>query len=250
MTMTYNLPTASAIFACHPDHKLYYQLKTGPDFNRKTSPAHVARLKRAIEESDCLSINPIIVTKDLSIIDGQHRYQAATELRRTFYLWFIETYDAPRVMVAKNSEIKSWTLLDYAKYFANVGNNPLYQKFLEKLKSYPLTSPGVMLAIFTGQINVKQGTTPFKQGKLSESVISDRQIEKTLVDLYKFHNSYVLPESIFRRSDFQQAVLAIRLGNPQDLPKLLKKLPRTEHSLASKGRFLDIIRECSDIIHS
>ena len=49
--------------------------------NRQTARNHINRLKDAITKNpDILSVQPILVNEKMEIIDGQHRFTAASEL--------------------------------------------------------------------------------------------------------------------------------------------------------------------------
>ena len=91
------------------------------NFNRKIDKNHVKRLKGTLDNEDALKSAPILVTPDLSVIDGQHRLQAAKELDLEVY--YIIDYDfTPDKLVNLNNVHKKWTLNDYLNYWENRGS--------------------------------------------------------------------------------------------------------------------------------
>lgn len=111
-----------------------FKLMTG---NRHVDPNHVKELKHEMQRNpELLATSPILVNEHYFIIDGQHRYHAAMELKRKVYYIIVEgaTVDEARHL---NTTQRRWTLIDFAKSFADSGR-PDYKKFLEIARQYPL----------------------------------------------------------------------------------------------------------------
>lgn len=149
-----------------------YEMFTFTTNNRESiSPSHVLRLKKSIEMRNLLEMRPIIVDKDMNIIDGQHRLCAAKELGVTIYYQVeqkIEPLDIIKLNVAKN-----WSMNDYFNFWVKEGK-PEYIK----LKSF-MSLHGLSLAValnISGQAkkqllnNFREGVYTFEINEGSESL--------------------------------------------------------------------------------
>lgn len=104
--------------------------------NRKLSNPHVKRLLEAIKEDpETITYNPIIVNNRLEVIDGQHRLKAIEELGLPVH--YVKVSDIGLETVQKlNSLSKSWSPMDFAKSFAENGNEnyAIYIDFKQEFK--------------------------------------------------------------------------------------------------------------------
>lgn len=102
-----------------------YDRFTFLESNRPVVESHVRHLMALIEANDELHLNPVIVTPDMGIIDGQHRFEAARRLNKSFY--YIESDgDAGRVdqqLVECNNSQRCWRLSDYVHHHAACGRD-------------------------------------------------------------------------------------------------------------------------------
>jgi hypothetical protein len=102
--------------------------------NRIVRPAHVKKLKLAIEQDpETIKYNPILVNEKMQIIDGQHRYQACQLLDLPIYYVMVEGLKLEEVQKF-NSVAKQWQPMDYAQAFAELGNQN-YQYYLDIKRS-------------------------------------------------------------------------------------------------------------------
>lgn len=109
--------------------------------------ATLTKLKRSMEKYGFLPF-PIIVRRTgdrLVIIDGQHRYIIAQELKLPIY--YVET-ERDDIVIAECADAQSaWKVFDYVDSFASQGNEQ-YKELLEFAKAHqlPLTVCANMLA--------------------------------------------------------------------------------------------------------
>jgi len=102
------------------------------EFNR--DPAHYKKLVESIKDNDKTMYNPILVDKDLVIIDGQNRFLACKELKLPVN--FIVAKDMHIFEAADiNQASKNWTTMDYASHYANRGREE-YIKLLDYAHKY------------------------------------------------------------------------------------------------------------------
>jgi len=98
--------------------------------NRELNTGHLKSLTEAIRKRNLLHVNPIIVTKEMKVIDGQHRLEAAKNLSAPIY--YIEA-DLTRQDISKlNSHQKNWNMMDYLNFYQIEG----HQGFIDFVKFY------------------------------------------------------------------------------------------------------------------
>ena len=131
-------------------------------FNRDITEAHVKRMKKLLEKENLLNGHPILVNKDMELIDGQHRFLAAKELGlEVFYIQDDDlSYDH---IINSNYGQKKMELIDFFKFYAEKDKNPNYIEFLKlkkklSIKSRPLLS--LLFGFLGGQLpkKIKEGT--------------------------------------------------------------------------------------------
>jgi len=100
--------------------------------NRQILPQ---RLIQSIKKKNLLESHPILVSKDFRIIDGQHRWEAARQLKVPLYYIIedgLEESDIPICQVQR-----PWSLDDFLDFFANKKED---YKFVQKsAKEFKLT---------------------------------------------------------------------------------------------------------------
>lgn len=89
--------------------------------NRPPLPYHIRTLANSIARKNLLSKNPIIVNKDMAVIDGQHRLAAAQELKVPIYYMVEDDASLAEVQML-NSANRAWYLWDFLNSYASVGN--------------------------------------------------------------------------------------------------------------------------------
>lgn len=109
--------------------------------NRKIVRERVEILKKSICERNLLHLKPIICNKQFSIIDGQHRLQAAKELSLPIYYVIDQQSEDDSAIVILNRTQSNWLLEDYVDYYAENGKPDYLQlkKFSKECSiSYPI----------------------------------------------------------------------------------------------------------------
>ena len=79
------------------------------ELNRGVDSAHIRRLKKHIKEHGL--VQPIIVTADGTIIDGQHRFHACRELDMPVQYIIRDAMEMTDV-VQLNNMSKSWSIIN------------------------------------------------------------------------------------------------------------------------------------------
>lgn len=131
--------------------------------NRATATAHINKLKDAIEKNpNILEVQPILVNEKMEIIDGQHRFEAAKQLKLPIHYNMVENLDIETAR-QMNAIHKRWGLQDYAHSYAKAGNVH-YKAYLKYQEEHPSLSSTVVQYVMAGAHNDKLNTA-FKEGK-------------------------------------------------------------------------------------
>lgn len=89
--------------------------------NRNIDESHVLRLQKALRKDPSLTFEPILVDKNMNIVDGQHRFLALSALNKPI-TYMIDNNISINDASELNSNQKNWSLFDYVQFFVNKGN--------------------------------------------------------------------------------------------------------------------------------
>lgn len=122
------------------------------------------QLVKSIMSCDVTPFCPILVDKDMRILDGQHRFDACVKLGKPVYYVVYEGDEAPEdVMVALNTCVKIWRQEEWIEYYSKKGV-PSYVKFVEMSKLYNLGVSNNVLLFSCGKSNSRD----VKKGRLTD----------------------------------------------------------------------------------
>lgn len=114
--------------------------------NRPVNRQHVEALKASMETYGFLDMHPISVTPTGSVMDGQHRYLAATELGIPF-VFIVTTVDSMDPVAVAGRIHDSWNVQAYLHYYATLGV-PDYVTLREYMENHSSVNLSVFLRIF------------------------------------------------------------------------------------------------------
>ena len=137
-----------------------FKIKKG---NRTVNTAHVQKIKDSLNKHTYLPSCPIICDKDMNVIDGQHRLQAAKELGIAVYYIIEEKPDAD-LLIDLNITQRKWSTTDYITYYANEKNNVNYQRLAMAVKEIPFDVTTVLSMAFNKEIGGNFLNTKVKTG--------------------------------------------------------------------------------------
>jgi hypothetical protein len=122
-----------------------YEMFKFKDSNRVVNDGLVKRLIKSINEIGYIQSRALLVDENLTIIDGQHRFEACKRLGLPIY-YDISDVDFDKAMLALNMNQMIWRLQDYIHSHAN--KNKECYKFLKDLEDeYHLgTSNNIIIA--------------------------------------------------------------------------------------------------------
>ena len=183
------------------------------NFNR--NPSHYKNVKESINKNDYAKYQPILVNKNMEIVDGQNRFLACQELGLPIYFiggMNVHIYAAADI----NKASKNWSSLDYARHYAQRGKEE-YIKLLDLCYKYNQRLSIVQqFGIISNRSrshteNVKSGDFKFR-----EDVDIDDFFEhmKVFEDYYRFA----------KKDRFVKSVLHLYLNENYNKKKMKNKL--------------------------
>ena len=192
--------------------------------NREIDEKHVRKLVAAIEKRNLLSVNPILCDKELRVIDGQHRLEAAKILNVEIYyiVGDVRRDDISRI----NSNQKNWNQMDYINYWTVEGRKP-YIRLSNLINHYPKFQTSALIAL--SNPDLRRSSDDIRTGSLDSS---NADFAVKVCDIItQLHEKY-LYEFVFD-SRFPIALAnAMRLEN-FNIEKLISKIDASPRSFVA-----------------
>lgn len=156
------------------DYKIFKKLH----FQRAVNKEHTFKLENSIKESNLLAVNPIIVDKEMYVIDGQHRLAACKNLKTPVYYvqLDIDANEQPDCIVNINIQEK-WKLYNYVNFWAELGKEE-YIKFHNLMKKYNVPSTFMLFLSRAG--GRKSRSSNIRKGELSFPPGTEEFLEKIM----------------------------------------------------------------------
>lgn len=199
-----------------------YSMFGGVIGNRKVDVGHVNELMRSIIKKDLLASNPIEITKDFRIIDGQHRLEAARAFEKPIYFTISEATSLEDIQLL-NTHTKLWSSKDYLDSYIQLGYKR-YEVFSDFIKEFGFTIQ-VGLVLLANNDNSAQYKS-FRSGRLEFSE-EDMQQARIIADLifelkpYFIDLSYKSPKmvwtltQIYSKKLTEKLVVKTRVASPK-----------------------------------
>lgn len=135
--------------------------------NRKID--HYKNVAKSIEKIDLTAYNPILVTKQFEILDGQNRFEACKLLGKPIYYLFCELdMPAADIIRALNTTQRNWRTEDYVQSWVDLGNEKMID-FANWCSYYGFDNKhyGVAAKVYYGMRTtdtnaIREGTLPEK----------------------------------------------------------------------------------------
>lgn len=159
----YSFPDAPTVHKT-TDYKKFKSLKA----NREINARHVlAMMHSIVNNPGLLAYQPILTTKDLSIVDGQHTFEACKRLGAPVY-YMIRKEGTSNDAAILNDTRKSWTLTSWLHHWSSRGMSD-YKEMEKFLQKYDM-SPSQAAAILEGNKSGKSyNKIAFKRGRFKVS---------------------------------------------------------------------------------
>lgn len=102
--------------------------------NRPVNIGRAMKLYKELLNNPDLTIEPIVVNHNYTIIDGQHRFWAIRKAKQELF-WYMDNNLTIKDAILLNSKGKHWSALDYISAYANSGFID-YQALMKNVKLF------------------------------------------------------------------------------------------------------------------
>lgn len=206
--------------------------------NRFISESHLKKMIKSIGHNNLLPQNPIIVNKQMQVIDGQHRLKAAETLNLPIYYTVIEKGSIEEVQFL-NANQKSWSLFDFVQSYAERGNiNYIALKKFSEEYNLPLSISAELIGV-----PQRHQTDVVKNGTfIAQQEEKGRKIANCLMEYRRYANSNIL-----RSRDFVRAVKYMVENEPVRHFELIRKLALLNKKIEKQASFKNYLRVFEDV---
>lgn len=144
----------------------YSQFKFSKANRKSLNEGHIDKLVRSMRLNGYMHAFPIIVTPDLLVVDGQHRFNACRRLKLPIF-YVVQNKKIENILPLINNTQLKWNIVDWINYYAQNGNENyiLFQSFCTK---YSLSPNSGIIILFKGMTGGSQ-TYMLQEGLLNFS---------------------------------------------------------------------------------
>lgn len=148
--------------------------------NRPIDRNQVNKLKASIQETGYWDECPIIVDKDMNIIDGQHRFTACQEMGIPIKYIVSKTMDINTLAVINTTQ-KNWNIGDFVNFYAHQDNVSyiMLQAFVKENK----INPSIAIMLIKNAVSGGSDSAIIKSGNftVTQKEIKDAQERATRI---------------------------------------------------------------------
>jgi hypothetical protein len=202
--------------------------------NRPVDKNHVKKLKEVIKKRNLLSLNPILVNDKYEVIDGQHRLQAACELKLPIF-YVVSKSITQDDIATLNTNKKNWGLLDYINYHSKNSKNA-YKALQLFMRNNHFLPPSVAVKIACGAISSKD----VHEGKLASLDLDEAEAFMARLSDMRNHFSEVYT------SKFVGAVRQIEKIEGYEHARMVEKIaynPRAMKPCTTTKEYIKMLEE-------
>lgn len=212
----------------------YHLFKT-INSNRVVDRSHVAKLIKAIRKKNLLHLQPITVDKDMNVIDGQHRLQAAKILQVPVY-YQRDCKVSEEDMSDMNSIKKNWTLNDYLHYYISRGKHDFIE-FSKVMERHPNVPVSTLLKVVSGNSSTR--SSDIRNGEIdTDNIEKADEIIKQLNDINELCPSIA-------GSRLTEAMIYFANHPDYDHKRMVKRIqtnPSEIHACNNKKQYIQMLQ--------
>ncbi len=171
--------------------------------NRPLDPLNLKKLIASLRVRNLMNFHPVLVNRNMEVIDGQHRIEAAKQLGlEVFYVIDEEATDEDMILI--NTTFKKWDLNDFLNYYIAKGNLE-YLKLKEYADSKGLPIHEISRLVTGGK---NRFSRDFKDGKFkffapgdieeTDKNLENMEAVSSLIKRYVFTNNKFVDQKKFR----------------------------------------------------
>ena len=193
--------------------------------NRPIYPVHLKRLKKLISENNKLEQNPIRVTPDGEVLDGQHRLRAAKELGVPIFYYIDETETSIPDIAMENWAVRRWSKRDHLNYWCEQGREH-YLALRDFVDKHDWMSISVAVAVCRGkQSNSYLGGAGREDFAMGRYKITDMRFACRFASAI---SDFITITDVAKHKPFQTAVSYLLKRTDYDHERMLEQVERYE----------------------
>lgn len=206
--------------------------------NRKIDRLHVEELKTSMKEKYLMK--PIDVNEKYEIIDGQHRFTAASELKLPVYFIIHNEWGLSEVKKLNQLQ-KNWTTLHYLQAYVDLG----YPEYVTFQDFYETFNFGIQVtyALLRNYKSLPRGEmfSDFRSGHFEVNNLEEATDTARKILSFEKYFSHV------RREAFCLAIMRLVKEPDYNHEEMLNKLSMRPASLVPHTTYHDYVRNLEDI---
>lgn len=152
------------------------------DYNRNLNRNHINQIKEDISKVGYLEGLPILVSEDMEIIDGQHRFVACKEMGLPIFYQVVPG-DIKQIIPMINTSQKKWKVEDYVNFWSKSAHNFDYTRLLNLSKEENINIT-IILTITKGSVTNGEYYAKVKRGELKFTIEDTIKVRSFIL---KFH---------------------------------------------------------------
>lgn len=218
----------------------YDVFKFRNDNRNGINKAHVNSLKMSIQENNRLKDHPIKVTRDLQVINGQHRLVAAKELKVPIYYEYVEVPDALHMAIENMN--KQWAPMDYLNLYTRNG----YKEYMHLAEFMRNMKIPIKFALTILRKDNNKDMHDFKMGNFVFEGYSHADAIPVIWETINILNKHGMKGNYLRTIRFWQALIILFTHKKFDKKKWIDHVASHAHKFVVKARtkdYLSVIQE-------
>lgn len=223
--------------------KNYKMFKT-IDGNRGLNRKYLSRLSESISNNNLLALNPIIVNKNMEVLDGQHRLKAAEIMGIDIYYVVSDNGGLPEVQML-NSNVRGWTITDFLNSHLRLHKKDykILKDFSEKNGISISNSLRLLTGGFRKDYRETEVLTDFRNGDFKVTHLNyANDFAKKLRDVSKY-----IEQGTERDRNFIIALTKVYLSGITH-ETLMEKFEKTKERLHRNSNVKEYVRDLEDIL--
>lgn len=217
-----------------------YSMFKGIIGNRKVYIEHVNFLTKSVAKKNLLSQFPILVNKDMQVIDGQHRLEVAKNNNLTVY-YIIADAGGLELIQELNSSVKPWRGEDYLNSYIALGIKD-YKTIGYYKDTYKLNIM-VLLNLLYGNKSGGRHWTQFKRGQIR---IDDEKEFQDRIEAYMKIRIYAVKGAWKDREFIRAFTLVLENFSVEDM---IERFEMSNWVLERQVTVKDYLREFERILN-
>ncbi len=203
--------------------------------NREVDAGKIKRLETSILEHNLLHLFPIIVDKNYSVYDGQHRLKVAEKNNLEIY-YIIDEELVPSDIIRTNSNKWNWSINDYLEHWIELGKED-YVILKNFTQNYNLSPSLSMVLLGT----LHHSIVLFKQGRFVVKNVNEAIYLAEIINRLKPY----CEKGVWKDREFVFAL--VTCSKKIKLEKLVDQASKYTHKLQRRSNLRDYLLQFQDV---